>query len=137
ENYGYDAFANMTTRSLRHWTTQLPSYSASYQNGRNTAWQYDADGHATQEGTSWVTNSFDAAGQEISERPRFSRTLPFAYDSDGRRVKMTESDNSCRTTETRYYVRSSVLGGRVVSEFTTNSNWHQSFVSAAIQRFAV
>ena len=137
ENYGYDAFANMTERDLRHWTTQLPPYSASYQNGRNTAWQYDADGNATQEGTSWVTNSFDAAGQEISERPRFSRTLTFAYDGDGRRVKMTESDNSCHTTETRYYVRSSVLGGRAVSEFTPTWNWHQSFIFAGNQLLAI
>src|SRR5437764_3449923 len=50
---------------------------------------------------------------------------------------MTESDNSCHTTETRYYVRSSVLGGRVVSEFTPTSNWHQSFVFAGNQLLAI
>src|SRR5438046_10215290 len=100
----------MTERDLRHWTTQLPSYSASYQNGRNTAWQYDADGHAAQEGTSWVTNSFDAAGQEISEGPRFSRTVAFAYDGDGRWVKVPGSVNSFHVMERWCCVRQRVCG---------------------------
>ncbi|HWW75207.1 MAG TPA: hypothetical protein VNZ44_07425, partial [Pyrinomonadaceae bacterium] len=106
--YGYDVFDNLTSRTGAYWYKESgENYGATYVNNRNqnTGWLYDADGRLTQSvvqgssGTYNNTYTYDAAGQ---------RTDAGRYDGDGLQIKSADG--------LLCYVRSTVLGGKVISE---------------------
>src|SRR5215210_6509727 len=80
QTYGYDVWGNMTERTGRYWSQNVPALSLSYNSttNRNPQWGYDNDGRVTQQGTAQF--SYDAAG-----RPYGSSSSFFSYyDGDGR-----------------------------------------------------
>jgi len=69
---------------------------------------YDAAGNLTGDGGQGFT--YDAQGQQVKAKVGNVDHLTQGYDGDGLRVKKTEGG------VTTFYLRSSVLGGRVVAE---------------------
>jgi len=124
QNYQYDAWDNMTSRTGQHWGHEATPHTATYVNNRNTSaqWQYDASGNLRQQGMTQGTRqySYDAVGRQVSmseaaRRPNEAAlTMTQSYDGDGRRVKHMQSRGAFNVAT--YELRSSVLGGRVVTE---------------------
>ena len=132
QTYGYDAFGHMSQRTMKTWWTGDATISNTYVNNRRVNWTYDADGRPTSIDGYYA---YDAAGRndylEIS-----GPTLPTAtmtYDGDGRQVKTVETwidENFETLSETKHYVRSTVLGGQVLSEVESTFGIWRSFVYA-------
>lgn len=124
QTYGYDAFNHITARTAKIWWTSDNTIADTYVNNRHlpqgTQWQYDADGRLLN--GSHGLNTFDAAGQTIHvETPSYhTGHATFGLDGIGQQVKTEETawneDAQSEVTETKYYVRSSVLGGKVLTE---------------------
>jgi len=74
--------------------------------------------------------TYDAAGNVNTVTSSSSTVL--GQDGDGRQVKSTETvtdpQSGQTTTTTRYYVRSTVLGGAVLTEMELTNNYTRTFV---------
>jgi YD repeat-containing protein len=141
QTYAYDVWDNLTSRAGRYWTTD-DTVSDSYDShGRNLLWSYDADGRlvSMNEPAPDVQpfvpahNSYDAAGRHATTTQTTSRrvgvhsilqttavTQTDSYDGDGvgvRQARITQLNGNAPSTATIYYLRSSVLGGQVVTEY--------------------
>jgi YD repeat-containing protein len=89
---------------------------------QNPQWQYDAAGHLSQQALAQGTRqySYDVVGRQVTmtepgRRPNESGlTMTQGYDGDGRRGKLTET--TAISNVVKYEVRSTVLGGRVITE---------------------
>ena len=109
--YGHDEFGNLTSRTGSYWYRGGENYQATYLNNRNqnSGWLYDADGRVTQTvvpGTAQTfTNNYiyDAAGRRVEDA---------TYDGDGLDLR-SHVDGG-------YAIRSTMLGGRVVTEMNVN-----------------
>jgi YD repeat-containing protein len=124
EQLGYDVWDHLNTRQSRRWNREVPFYpqTQNYTNDRNAAWQYDFDGNLTSDGN--VQYTIDAAGHSYHVvTPELDQTQVF--DGDGHRVKTVDvrsefddmgGPTGQTTTETRYEIRSSVLGGQLMTE---------------------
>ena len=144
----YDAF-NHSSRSGRLYRGN-PSDSGSYSNNRRVGagWTYDAAGNVTFDQS--YTHEFDAAGkntfatstamagdgsQQFPSEP--VTELTSTYDADGlstKRFQVTRQNIHDQLTEgnplvqvltdyqTSYYLRSSVLGGQTVAEFSPDGS---------------
>lgn len=129
EGFGYDAWGNLTLTGGLAWSTEIPNISATYVNNRNTAWTYDADGNALLEDD--MTWAYDAAGQEVYlRRPRtpgssFVTTKERAFDGDGNYVKEVVDGNA-----STYYLRSTALGGKIVTRLTSTGEKGLGYVYA-------
>jgi len=142
--FDYDVFNHTTSRSGYLYSSML-SDSGSYTNNRRSGWIYDADGDAT------VTNSynqtFDGAGHYTNavalstvgdgstqwpNQPNLEITQ--SYDGIGLSVKriqiarMNDYDQETgqyygvdEDNQTRYYLRSGVLGGAIIDELAKDS----------------
>ena len=133
--YGYDAWDNYSYRSWRGWEPDPMApgrynptreyYFASYANGRNTAWQYDAEGNSVS--TSGVgeafTYSYNSVGGLASATKATANRSVF-YDGDG--LKMKQVENGITT----HYLRSSALDGAVVAELNGTGALLRSYVYA-------
>jgi YD repeat-containing protein len=114
QNYAYDAWGNLTSRTGKYWGQNVAALTATYANNRNTAWSYDAEGNLVQEGNR--QHGFDAAGHDVSatepprrpNQPGLSQTQ--SYDGDGRRVRQMNNGISV------YELRATALGGALVTE---------------------
>jgi uncharacterized protein RhaS with RHS repeats len=109
-------------------------------NDRNTAWQYDAEGHLVQNDT--VSYSFDAAGETVTSTSN-QTDLTQSFDGDGESVKREEVDhyfddslNPQEQTTTTYFVRSSVLDGEVLTELNASGAKQRTLVYAEGQVIA-
>jgi len=115
QNYAYDQWGNMTWRNGSRATDpqykRNPQFNSKNQMTINPLTQapvpmtYDAAGNLTGDGGQGFT--YDAQGQQTWAS---GTNLSQGYDGDGLRVKKTEGG------VTTFYLRSSVLGGRVVAE---------------------
>jgi len=124
ETFGYDAFSNLNARYTGTWNQFSSSDSAVYVNNRRSGWEYDNDGRNT--GIEERNYYFDSAGQSIRlEAPMWisaleayiTKVMDSNYDGDGQKVKEVTWDyNSYQPTVTRYYLRSTVLGGALIEE---------------------
>jgi YD repeat-containing protein len=124
QNYAYDEFDNMTSRSgtIGYNTTSLTD-AATYTSGRRNGWTYDVDGRLTLSPQNSASNqrtwSYDVAGRLVSTTETStsgSVTLSDDYDGDGQSVREAQVGGS--NPATYYLVRSSVLGGEVVTRLT-------------------
>ncbi|HLG15762.1 MAG TPA: hypothetical protein VJH03_14845, partial [Blastocatellia bacterium] len=121
--------------SNRFWSfTPLPT-TATYANDRNPAWQYDAAGnvvHAVENFTNISDSTYDAAGEMINSSQTSdgrTATISQTYDGDGQPAKRIEQRPS--HTSTIYYVRSSLLGGQVVTELNAQGQKTRGYVYAS------
>ncbi len=161
--FGYDVFNHTTSRSGYLYSSIL-SDSGSYTNNRHSGWTYDADGNATV--TSSYNQTFDGAGHYTNavalrtvgdgstqwpNQPNLEITQ--SYDGIGQSVKRNQiarmDDHDLDTGEftgveednqTRYYLRSSVLGGAIVDEMLkdsqNNAQKTEGYVYAGAERIA-
>jgi YD repeat-containing protein len=127
QNYAHDAFNNATARYGTYYYQNQTSDSASYSNNRRTNWTYYADGQVKHSPLAFDVNfnesmyrdwTYDAAGrmvqvQETITSPSSVSTYTTGYDGDGQAVR--ESTTTPTYTTTGYMIRSSVLGGRVLT----------------------
>lgn len=134
----YDAFDNMIQRDTYSWR-DYHTFTSQYQNNRNTQttisepptgpqtsnWTYDADGQVTHDHNKEYT--YDAAGNKtlVFETTEVAVSLTKKlwlyqdYDADGVRAKRIEQEQynaGAFTFKTSYYLRSSVLNGKVITE---------------------
>jgi YD repeat-containing protein len=130
QTYSYDAFGHLTGRSSNHWIATY-SISDTYANDRNENWTYDAAGNllvATDQ-----TNTLDAAEQVTKvEVTGDSRTMQ-DFDGVGHVVHQRAeiwSGSSYYLDSEKYLIRSSVLGGAVVTETKPDGGKARSFVHA-------
>jgi RHS repeat-associated protein len=131
-DYRYDVWGNITQRL--GWGGEAASSSSSPTafNSKNqrAGFTYDAAGNITNDlGQNFV---YDATGQQTSASyPGYSLTQ--YYDGDRLRVRKDEGYDII------FYLRSSVLGGRVVAELRWSGNWYWSrgYVYMGAQLLAV
>jgi hypothetical protein len=81
QTYTYDVWENMTGRSNRWWTLGQGTFSATYANDRNTAWQYDAAGNIKNNGGGQYT--YDTAGRMKQFDSANTIVITQLYDGDG------------------------------------------------------
>jgi YD repeat-containing protein len=134
-SYGYDEMSHLSQSGGRVWETPHETNTGSgiYVNGKNTGWQYDADGRLINSGETQY--SFDAAGRAtnvVSLDGDLQQTQVF--DSLGERTKLssqqvTHNQNGTTTTETKaqYFVTSSVMN-QVVTELDESGAKTRTFV---------
>lgn len=133
ENYAFDQPGNMIWRNGWGAINSQYTYSPQFANNRITinpvtgaAMQYDAAGNLKNDSSQ--SYSFDATGQQTYAS---ATALSQNYDGDGLRAKKTENG------VTNYYLRSSVLGGRVVCEVNSSGNWTRGYVYLGAQMVAI
>jgi RHS repeat-associated protein len=111
----YDVWGNITAKE--GWGGENPAYTASYTNNRRDGFGYDAAGNLTNDGGQSFT--YDATGQQATASLISGQQY---YDGDMLRLKKTENG------ATRYYLRSTVLGGQVVAEMDASGTWMRGYV---------
>ncbi|MEJ7623794.1 MAG: hypothetical protein WKF34_07355 [Pyrinomonadaceae bacterium] len=160
QSYTYNTFNNLTQRNNLHWGVENWYYQANnlsytYSNNRvtNTGWVHDADGRVTQSALpdDSTTSEYDARGllsfQHTTQPDGSSQTKIRRYNTgDGREGKRTKEVFTVNETPpnygtwnnepTIYYIRSSVLGGEVVSETTATGGKKKTNVIAAGTKIA-
>lgn len=129
QSYQYDVWGNLTRRDTRFWT-QFTTFTGTYVNNRRqeAPWLYDAAGHLTQDDDLQYT--WDAAGHTRNVRSHDNSTNNTQeFDGDGEVGKRVEQRvNSFPQTTTTYFVRSSVLGARIVTEINGQGIKQKGFV---------
>jgi YD repeat-containing protein len=138
QDYAYDEFDDLTSRSGTYgWSGQWLGDSAAYTNGRRQGWTYDPDGRlsyspANSSGPArWW--GYDSAGHEtgVAEAAAGGGYNNFAtsYDCDGRTIY--EASWGATVAASSYYlVRSSVLGGEVVTRLDSSGSKAYTYVPA-------
>jgi YD repeat-containing protein len=114
QTYTRDVWGHLTRRDSRMWSqtdTSAMNYAAD--NRRTEAgWSYDAAGNVARDPD--LTYTYDAAGRTRTVVQGGHSTTQ-TYDGEGQVVRRDKTEES-GTMETTFYLRSSVLGGRVVAE---------------------
>jgi YD repeat-containing protein len=148
QSYQYDAFDNMTQRNNLHWGidnwyNQSNNLTYAYQNNRQIGADYDADGRMLVPNTTsdYAESKYDAAGH-LTRLVNLSQSDIYRfYDGDGKEAKRETRrwiDNSYApappyghwTQEKSFYIRSSVLGGEIISEAGTTGRKLKTYVKA-------
>jgi YD repeat-containing protein len=118
QTFQHDAFGNITNRESGIWT-EWEYFSATWINGRNQnqAWHYDASGNVRFDDNFEYT--YDAKGQNTKLR-KLSDNLWISQidNAEGQMIKRSTGD-ATSTFSTTFYLRSTVLGGKVVAEYNS------------------
>ena len=129
QSYQHNVWGDMTSRTARFWS-QGNNFTASYLNGRNQnpQWQYDASGNVLRDETLQYT--WDAAGRN-RDVVKLSDTLTVRqeHDGDGQMVKRGDGYQGV-TSDYHYYLRSSVLGGSIITDVYQNGQKVKGYVYA-------
>ena len=123
QSFGYDVWGNRTHRegwggSYGSYTNDNPTFTNNKQNGLG----YDAAGNYTSGGA-----TYDAMGQAVS----ITGGANSYFDGDRLRGKRVEGG------VTTYYLRSSVLGGKIVADITSTGGWERGYVYLGEQLLAI
>jgi hypothetical protein len=139
QGYGYDEFGNSTSRSGSYYYQSYSSDGGAFQNNRRQDLSYDADGNVTHSpsynyvGGSVVSNrdwTYDAAGRMSQARETVTANSSVStyisnHDGDGQPVIEYYQENPASKS---YMVRSSVLGGEVLTRLDNAGNkWKSTF----------
>lgn len=142
QSYAFNAFSNMTQVNNLHWGTsswqgQNFNQSFTYVNNRiqKPDWLFDGDGRNTKsvaDDGETTLKTFDAAGQLVRTLTGHADSVSF-YSGQGDEIKrhvraFNEQTGAWVAMPTKYYIRSSVLKGRVVSEVWGSGKKHRSYV---------
>lgn len=157
QNTSYDAWNNLLGRDGLYWNEDDAVGEQIYDAyNRNYSWSYDADGRLISmnepppDELTFVPaqHTYDAAGRHVMNTQTRSRVLPLPgnpvqtkittidaiYDGDGQQVKRVETtqiNSQQPTSGPGYFLRSSVLGGRVATEYNSQGAHQKSYVYAA------
>jgi hypothetical protein len=124
-----DVWGNILTRQLHNFglpfgqPDQNETYS--YVNNRVTTWQYDNDGRITN--NSRTGYSYNLAGQVATTNVPNEYTMSRDMDGDGLVVKQQVSNSE---TPQIYFIRSSVLGGSVLTEINNQGLKIRTYIYA-------
>jgi YD repeat-containing protein len=129
--YSYDVWNNMS-RTGHHWEVPVGD-TPSYSNDRRSDWTYDSSGNVLTTDYGWNVHSYNAAGQEHGYEESgfqgtdtgyflYDNTIQQTYNGDGEagkrietRYTETEAGPQNNSVATVHYLRSTVLGGAVVT----------------------
>lgn len=125
QTYHYDPFSNLTGRDNRFWS-QTDSFAASYTNHRRDGWQYDAMGNLTSDDQ--FNYKWDAAGRNREIGDPYAQRAQLQWHSGDNQVVKRAVWQSGVWTEVEYFVRSSALGGRVVTELNRYGQKQKGYV---------
>ena len=118
--YQHDVWGNLTERNGRYWS-EGDSFSASYVNNRRQGptWLYDGQGNVLQDAD--ATYTYDAVGQNRAmTSANGQRTTTQWHDGNGQAVRVERRKTVPTLTVTNsYYLRSSVMGGKVITELNS------------------
>lgn len=151
QSYSFNAFGNQTGTEARHWSSNNDSILQEYTNNRLTTGMfnlYDADGRQTRVqaldgGGGMLETKYDAAGQATFFHRSFAPTgedeITRHYNGNGREEKRekrsyveTEPDEwEWHDDLDSYFIRSTILGGEVVSEVAHDGSKGRTYVRAA------
>jgi RHS repeat-associated protein len=115
-NYGYDAWGNLTAKSVTKCSAENMSLTA-LANNQLSGYGYDAAGNMTSDPTDAVSATYDPENR-IATAAKTGATTNYVYDADGNRVK-----KSTGSTGTLYWymtpgiVAESDLAGNLKSEY--------------------
>jgi YD repeat-containing protein len=166
ETFGHDAWGNLSSRNTTLWSDGGEGFVASYVNNRRQSdagatWQHDAGGEVlsiTHPGSPYYQQyALDAAGRTVQDRehtrhnfgPQTSVitrdiTIEQSYDGAGQHLKRVESKTirlnnnpPSSSQKVTYELRSSVLGGRVVTELNAQRQKDKGYVYAGDELLAV
>jgi YD repeat-containing protein len=136
QSYSYNAFDDLTGRAGSYGYSPGQSDTATYTNGRRDGWTYDPDGrlrvspaNPSSNGRTW---QYDAAGQLTTTTETagtVTTTLTDAYDGDGQLAY--ESVTGGTSPATYYVLRSSVLGGEVLTRLDQTGEKAITYVPGA------
>jgi len=151
--YAHDVWDNQMNRTGRLWS-QPDAVAATYnEQNRNWRWSYDAAGNLLSQNEApdyslqpyqAPQHRYDAAGRHVSlnsTHTRYSGTYASTfvttntqtYDGDSQVVRSTEQQTQSGflvKNITSYYLRSSVLGGRTITEYDAAGARHISYTYA-------
>ena len=125
KTYTHNVWGDQTGGSGGYWSNvTTTTNTVAFTNGRRNGWQYDAAGNILADNTI-NTNTYDAASRNVIVHPQnYSAEFDITqeFDGDGQVVKWHHYNANVGTF---YYLRSSVLGGKIVTEIhgETNSYW--------------
>ena len=109
QTYTHNVWGEMSARDANYWSTS-DSFSAAFTNGRRNGWQYDAAGNVTNDTTNTYVS--DAVGRNATVQSILYQTTSTQWvDGDGLTVRRQSTGAG-----NYYYLRSSALGGKVVTE---------------------
>ena len=125
KTYAHNVWGDQTGNNGGYWSNvSTTTATIAFTNGRRSGWQYDAAGNVL--AIDIVnTNTYDAASRNVIVHPQNYSTqfdITQDFDGDGQVVKWHHYNSAIGTY---YYLRSSVLGGKIVTEIhgETNSHW--------------
>jgi hypothetical protein len=142
----------MTQVNDRHWgqtswEDQDFNQTFTFLNNRiqKPNWLFDEDGRVTKsvsDQNEETLTTFDALGHAVRTTVTGQAESMAFYDGDGEQIKLTsstrDSETGVWTTEpTKYYIRSTVMGGAVVSEVWSNGKKHRSIIKSIGNQTAV
>jgi YD repeat-containing protein len=152
QSYVHDAWGNVTNENWRFWSRSGTTPATFSNSNRNTAWSYDAQGNLLSRNNN-DAYGFDAAGRQVTANQTdtvhdyqsglliniFNNTA--GYDADGQLIHFikaratTVNGNQAGNASLEVFdLRSTALGGRVISEYDGHGVWQRSYVYAASQR---
>ncbi|HEY0765342.1 MAG TPA: PKD domain-containing protein, partial [Pyrinomonadaceae bacterium] len=162
--YAYDQWDNLRQDSGRFWSRQINDQDNFDTTNRNPAWSYDANGNllsrnepATSDPPFIPTRfTYDAAGRQVGSTQTRTYQLPDGimtwgfvnsqtFDGDNQQIHYSLVRNSnlnnfvqgSVTTAEAYLLRSTVLGGRAISEYKGDGTWSKSHVYAGGERLGL
>lgn len=125
QTYQRDVWGNLVARPINlFWGHDNGGYEGSFVNDRNQNWTYDVAGNVIQGAEGG--GSYDAAGRKTSG----PFIISLSYDGDGRFMRREEVHGFPTYSRTTYFIRSSVLGGKVVTEVDSSGQKQQAYVYA-------
>jgi YD repeat-containing protein len=128
QSFQHDAFGNLTTNTSRFWSQAATTTNVTYINNRKqgTGINYDAEGNLTQDAD--LNYEYDAAGRSTAIwSSNTGKMITPIYDGDGQLVHRTEFDWSTPIPNV-FQLRSSVLGGRVITELDSAGQKKHTYV---------
>jgi YD repeat-containing protein len=136
ETFGFNVWGNLAARAGTNWAAPIEGLAASYTNNRRQGWTYDADGRPTQQDT--LETTYDASGHrtrtfDSAIRGKFSPGLTITQEYDGNGARLKRKENNAAPN---YFLRSSALGGKVVTELGGSGAKLRGYVYAAGQLLA-
>jgi YD repeat-containing protein len=137
ETMTHDVWGHEVGREKKHWAVASLPTSETYNNNRNSAWTYDADGRLLQTGVPTITYAYDAAGRMSHTNSDSRVDITQTHDGDGQILKRYEVDTIYEEgqpphneSSTLYQLRSSVLGGKLLTEIGAQGQKFRTYVYA-------
>lgn len=137
ETMTHDAFGHVSSNERDHWALNRLPTTDSYVNNRHAGWSYDTDGNLLQSQDPYITYDYDAAGRMSHTNSDSRVDITQTHDGDGQVLKRHEVDTIYQEgqppyteTSTLYQLRSTALGGKVLTEIGAQGQKFKTYVYA-------